>query len=393
MNLIIIYIHIYILIWSIHINSIEVPCASICTTLVVATIWILSQGSTAVFCRMIIQWIASKMRPAVQQPRIPMDTKQPLLARTSLKALHKLSPPQMRYLEALEHPANFILTPLQVWSASCSEHEPNHQNSNSSSPSTACLIPCWAFPIDCLLKWKLKINQWFGTWKACAAPRARHLLAVSLQGPLHRRPVLRVTRWPLIDWSICFPGLGISEHSLPSTPMVYQHFIAFPHIIAISWGISSNMIHHFQDFLDTMAWMRSPRLHEALGQQEKLCQVVKALFDLRKLLIRLGKDVISGFFQHEILSNRVGAENSNQCIPVYGANGTSIDGIRGNKDYDVGLSKIQWNTGIPPKKGPSNNGTPDFSSWNHGICAIVPSTFSRASPLLNWLRSLRLLLV
>jgi len=54
------------------------------------------------------------------------------------------------------------------------------------------------------------------------------------------------------------------------------------------------MIHHFQDFSGTMAWMRSPRLHEALGQQEKLCQVVKALFDLRKLLIRLGKDVISG---------------------------------------------------------------------------------------------------
>ena len=69
MNIIIIYI--YILIYLIHINSIEVPCASICTTLVVATIWILSQGSPAVFCRMIIQQIASKMRPAVQQPRIP----------------------------------------------------------------------------------------------------------------------------------------------------------------------------------------------------------------------------------------------------------------------------------------------------------------------------------
>jgi hypothetical protein len=66
--------------------------------------------------------------------------------------------------------------------------------------------------------------------------------------------------------------------------------------------------------------------------------------------------------QHEILSNQVGAENSNQCIPVYGANGTSIDGIRGNKDYDVGLSQIQWNAGIPQKKGPSNNGKPDFSS-------------------------------
>lgn len=83
--------------------------------------------------------------------------------------------------------------------------------------------------------------------------------------------------------------------------------------------------------------------------------------------------------QHEILSNQVGAENSNQCIPVYGANGTSIDGIRGNKDYDVGLSQIQWNAGIPQKKGPSNNGKPDFSSWNHGICFCSLNIF-QANP-------------
>lgn len=195
------YIYIYILIYLIHINSIEVPCASICTTLVVATIWILSQGSPAVFCRMIIQQIASKMRPAVQQPRIPNN-------------------PFLR-VHRQKHCTNSVRHKWDTW-----RRWNILQLTFDATPGLKCVVQRtrtqspefqFVFALNSLfdtmlgLSYRLppkmpRINQWFGTWKAQLgkAPSCRQLASTP---PKARSGGDTMT----IDWSICFPGLGISE--------------------------------------------------------------------------------------------------------------------------------------------------------------------------------------
>ena len=326
MNIIIIYI--YILIYLIHINSIEVPCASICTTLVVATIWILSQGSPAVFCRMIIQQIASKMRPAVQQPRIPNN-------------------PFLR-VHRQKHCTNSVRHKWDTW-----RRWNILQLTFDATPGLKCVVQRtrtqspefqFVFALSSLFDTMLGLSYRLPPKMKTEKPviwhvkgmhsSARHLLAVSLR-PLHRRTVLAVTQWPLI---IAYPQLpwfiSISPHHRHKLGIVGVY-----HQIKYDPSFSGFFRYHGLDEESTPPWSAGAA-RETLPSSQGALRSSQALDPP-------GQRCHLWVSQHEILSNRVGAENSNQCIPVYWANGTSIDGIRGNKDYDVGSSKIQWNTGIP----------------------------------------------
>ena len=167
------------------------------------------------------------MRPAVQQPRwIP---NKPFFAGSyrivkSIACTQSLSPPQMRYLEALEHPATHF------WLRSRSEvRHTQRMRTQSAEFQFVFSIKNLFDNFDTIMLGlsyrfspkKVNQNETRGMHRLAGAPRAPSCRQLARSTP----PTARSGgRWPLIDWSICFPALGMSEKSLASIPMVYQHF-------------------------------------------------------------------------------------------------------------------------------------------------------------------------